>query len=93
MVNKKETDTDLYHSKMDAIKSKMQSLSQSTLEASTRATMYDQEIRRINEIADRFEEQVVMTRFKHSNHHSSFHLPNFTGQNHSEKNASFGGSV
>ena len=43
---------------MDAIKSKMQSLSQATTEATARAAMYDEEIRRINDIADKYEEQV-----------------------------------
>ena len=43
---------------MDAIKSKMQSLAQATNEATERATRYDADIRRINDIADKFEEQV-----------------------------------
>ena len=42
---------------MDAIKSKMQSLAQATSEATTRAKMYEDEMKRINDIADKFEEQ------------------------------------
>ena len=43
---------------MDSIKSKMLSLSQATAEATARALVYDDELRKNNEIADRFEEQV-----------------------------------
>ena len=42
---------------MDSIKSKMQSLAQATAEATSRAKMYEDEMRRINEIGDKFEEQ------------------------------------
>ena len=44
--------------KMDSIKSKMKSLSEATAEATKRATIYEEEINRVNEIADKFEEQV-----------------------------------
>lgn len=44
--------------KMDSIKSKMKSLSEATAEATKRTTIYEEEINRINEIADKFEEQV-----------------------------------
>ena len=43
---------------MDSIKSKMKSLSEATAEATKRATIYEEEINRVNEIADKFEEQV-----------------------------------
>ncbi|XP_040566921.1 tropomyosin [Lepeophtheirus salmonis] len=43
---------------MDSIKSKMFSLAQATEEASSRTSLYEEEIRRVNEIADKFEEQV-----------------------------------
>lgn len=36
----------------------MMSLSQETEKATARAVMYEEEMRRINEIADKFEEQV-----------------------------------
>lgn len=49
---------------MDAIKSKMQSLAQATNEATERATRYDTDIRRINDIADKFEEQVKIIKMK-----------------------------
>ena len=47
---------------MDAIKKKMVSLSQATEEALSRATVYEEEMRRVNDIADRFEEQVGISR-------------------------------
>ena len=43
---------------MDSIKSKMKSLSEATAEATKRTMIYEEEINRINEIADKFEEQV-----------------------------------
>ena len=43
---------------MDSIKKKMLSLSQATEEANSRASVYEQEMKKINEIADKFEEQV-----------------------------------
>ena len=43
---------------MDSIKSKMKSLSEATQEATKRANIYEEEINRINDIADKFEEQV-----------------------------------
>lgn len=43
---------------MDSIKSKMMSLSQATIEANARAEVYAEEMRKTNEIADKFEEQV-----------------------------------
>ena len=45
---------------MDSIKSKMLSLSQATSEATARALVYDEELRKNNELADRFEEQVII---------------------------------
>ena len=45
-------------SKMDSIKSKMKNLAEATQEATTRANVYEEEIRRVNEIAEKFEEQV-----------------------------------
>ena len=44
---------------MDSIKSKMLSLSQATQEATARSLIYEEEFRKNNEIADRFEEQVM----------------------------------
>ena len=44
---------------MDSIKSKMLSLSQATAEANSRASVYDAEFIKNNEVADRFEEQVI----------------------------------
>ena len=44
--------------KMDSIKSKMKSLSEATAEATKRTNIYEEEINRINDIADKFEEQV-----------------------------------
>ena len=44
--------------KMDSIKSKMKSLSEATAEATKRTMIYEEEINRINEIADKYEEQV-----------------------------------
>ena len=46
---------------MDSIKKKMLSLSQATEEANSRASVYEAEMRKINEIADKFEEQVKKT--------------------------------
>ena len=43
---------------MDAIKKKMMSLSQATEEATTRAAYYEEEMRKANDIADKFEDQV-----------------------------------
>ena len=43
---------------MDAIKSKMKALAQSTEEATARAKVFEDETIRVNEIADKFEEQV-----------------------------------
>ena len=43
---------------MDSIKSKMLSLSQATAEATARTSVFEEELKRNNEIADRFEEQV-----------------------------------
>ena len=43
---------------MDSIKSKMKSLSEATAEATKRTLIYEEEINRINEIADKYEEQV-----------------------------------
>ena len=43
---------------MDSIKSKMKSLSEATAEATKRTMIYEEEINRINEIADKYEEQV-----------------------------------
>lgn len=43
---------------MDSIKSKMQSLAQATQEATERANRYEVETRRINDVADKFEDQV-----------------------------------
>ena len=47
---------------MDSIKSKMLSLSQATSEALARTSVFEEELRRNNEIADRFEEQVKSQR-------------------------------
>lgn len=43
---------------MDSIKSKMQSLAQATQEATERANRYEVETRRINDVAEKFEDQV-----------------------------------
>ena len=43
---------------MDSIKSKMLSLSQATSEALARTAVFEEELRKNNEIADRYEEQV-----------------------------------
>ena len=43
---------------MDSIKKKMMSLSQATEEAMNRAAIFEEEMRGINEIAEKFEEQV-----------------------------------
>ena len=43
---------------MDSIKSKMLSLSQATSEALARTSVFEEELRRNNEVADRYEEQV-----------------------------------
>ena len=43
---------------MDSIKSKMKSLAEATQEATTRANVYEEETRRVNDVADKFEEQV-----------------------------------
>ena len=43
---------------MDSIKSKMKSLSEATLEATKRANTYEEETMRVNEQADKLEEQV-----------------------------------
>ena len=45
---------------MDSIKSKMMSLSQATIEATARAEIFEQEQRRVQEIADKYEEQVSL---------------------------------
>ena len=45
---------------MDSIKSKMLSLSQATAEATARALVYDEEFRKNNDLADKFEEQVII---------------------------------
>ena len=43
---------------MDSIKSKMLSLSQATSEALARTAVFEEELRKNNDIADRYEEQV-----------------------------------
>ena len=43
---------------MDSIKSKMKSLAEATQEATKRANVYEEETMRVNEVADKFEEQV-----------------------------------
>ena len=43
---------------MDSIKSKMKSLAEATQEATTRANVYEEETRRVNDVAEKFEEQV-----------------------------------
>lgn len=43
---------------MDSIKSKMVSLSQATIEATARAEIYEEEMRKGQESAEKFEEQV-----------------------------------
>ena len=43
---------------MDSIKSKMLTLSQATSDATARALIYDEELMKNNELADKFEEQV-----------------------------------
>ena len=45
---------------MDSIKSKMLSLSQSTSEATARALVHEEELRKNNEMAEKFEEQVIV---------------------------------
>jgi hypothetical protein len=45
---------------MDSIKSKMKSLSEATAEATSRTQGYEDEMMRINDIGDKFEEQVNM---------------------------------
>ena len=50
---------------MESIKKKMLSLSQATEEAKSRAAIFEEEMSRVNELADKFEEQVkIQTRFK-----------------------------
>lgn len=49
---------------MDSIKKKMLSLAQATEEANARSSVYEEELRRINAIADNFEEQVFPTTWK-----------------------------
>ena len=44
---------------MDSIKSKMVTLSQSTSEATARALIHEEELRKNNEMAEKFEEQVI----------------------------------
>ena len=44
---------------MDSIKSKMKSLAEATQEATTRANVYEEETRRVNDVAEKFEEQVI----------------------------------
>jgi predicted nucleic acid-binding Zn-ribbon protein len=43
---------------MDSIKKKMQSLANETANASARADRWEREVKRINETADQYEEQV-----------------------------------
>jgi len=43
---------------MDSIKKKMQSLANETANASARAERWEREVKRINETADQYEEQV-----------------------------------
>ncbi len=43
---------------MDSIKSKMKSLAEATQEATHRTNMFEEEIQRVNEIAEKFEDQV-----------------------------------
>ena len=43
---------------MDSIKSKMLSLSQATAEATARTSVFEEELRKNNELAEKFEEQV-----------------------------------
>ena len=43
---------------MDSIKSKMKSLSEATAEATKRANIYEEETMRVNEMAEKLEEQV-----------------------------------
>ena len=50
-------------SKMDSIKSKMKNLAEATQEATTRANVYEEEIKRVNDIAEKFEEQVGLVNF------------------------------
>lgn len=75
---------------MESIKKKMLSLSQATEEAKARSAIYGEEINRVNEIADKFEEQVGC---KVHAIQSLFLSSVISDQNHSEKDASIGGSV
>ena len=43
---------------MDSIKSKMVSLKQTTAEATARSLIFEEELRKNNEVAEKFEEQV-----------------------------------
>ena len=43
---------------MDAIKKKMRSLAQATEEATARAAVFEEERNRVNDAADKFEEQI-----------------------------------
>ena len=43
---------------MDSIKSKMKSLAEATQEATNRANIYEEETQRVNDVAEKFEEQV-----------------------------------
>ena len=54
---------------MDSIKSKMLSLSQATSEATARALVHEEELRKNNELAEKFEEQViVISQFNNRNY-------------------------
>ena len=46
-------------SRMDSIKSKMLSLSQATAEATARTLVFEEELRKNNEMAEKYEEQVL----------------------------------
>ena len=54
---------------MDSIKSKMLSLSQATAEATARTLVFEEELRKNNEVAEKYEEQVKALEF--SSHDSS----------------------
>jgi hypothetical protein len=56
---KKQFEFEIHFATMDSIKSKMLTLSQSTQEATARSLIYEEEFRKNNEVADRFEEQVL----------------------------------
>ena len=91
---------------MDSIKSKMLSLSQATAEATARTLVFEEELRKNNEVAEKYEEQVRAQRlfnlpysiFKWKiiefwNNSAPFTFMKHTASNYSKENAVFRGSI